>query len=162
MPAGGYQRPTSPAPVSGPGALSQRTDGGPGATQGAKYISGLPYGEGQEFEQMQQMAPMEAAPKIPASRANAIMEAPTQPFARNGVQQGDINLVSLNAPSMRPNEPVTAGVDIGLGPGSEVLPANIGVQGQYQNAQQLFDMLANQPDASPAMRYLAQRLGQAF
>ncbi len=38
---GGYRAPSSPAPVSGPGALSQRTDGGP--TQGAKYVSGLPY-----------------------------------------------------------------------------------------------------------------------
>ena len=26
---GGYRRPADPAPVSGPGALSQRTDGGP-------------------------------------------------------------------------------------------------------------------------------------
>lgn len=26
---GGYRRPTNPAPVSGPGELSQRTDGGP-------------------------------------------------------------------------------------------------------------------------------------
>lgn len=26
---GGYRRPTNPAPASGPGALSQRTDGGP-------------------------------------------------------------------------------------------------------------------------------------
>jgi len=43
---GGYREPSNPAPVSGPGALSQRTDGGP--TQGAKYISGLPYGQGQE------------------------------------------------------------------------------------------------------------------
>ena len=74
----------------------------------------------------------------------------------------DINLVPLNAPTMRPHEPVTAGIDIGLGPGTEVMPTNVGVQGQYQSAQQLFDMLANQPDASPAMRYLAQRLGQAY
>ena len=39
---GGYRAPSNPAPVSGPGALSQRTDGG--ATQPATYISGLPYG----------------------------------------------------------------------------------------------------------------------
>ena len=43
---GGYRKPENPAPSSGPGALSQRTDGGP--AQGAKYIPGLPYGQGQE------------------------------------------------------------------------------------------------------------------
>jgi len=32
MPRGGYRQPNNPAPVSGPGALSQRTDGG--ATEG--------------------------------------------------------------------------------------------------------------------------------
>ena len=44
MAAGGYQQPTNPAPVSGPGALSKRTDG---AGQPAQYMSGLPYGQGQ-------------------------------------------------------------------------------------------------------------------
>ena len=33
---GGYQAPTNPAAISGPGALSQRTDGGP--TQPAQYM----------------------------------------------------------------------------------------------------------------------------
>jgi hypothetical protein len=53
---GGYRKPTNPAPVSGPGSLSQRTDGGP--TQPAKYISGLPYGQGQETYDNQVAAPM--------------------------------------------------------------------------------------------------------
>ena len=54
---GGYRTPSNPAPVSGPGALSQRTDGGP--TQGATYISGLPYGEGQQTYANQVTAPMQ-------------------------------------------------------------------------------------------------------
>lgn len=92
---GGYRKPENPAPVSGPGALSQRTDGGP--TQGAKYMPGMPYGENTMSQQT--AAPM-------AGKAEpAPMEMPTP----------------LMAPSSRPNEPVTNGIDMGPGAGSEAL-----------------------------------------
>jgi hypothetical protein len=92
---GGYRKPENPAPVSGPGALSQRTDGNP--TQGAKYMPGMPYGENT-------MAQQTAAPM--AGKAEPVsMPMPTP----------------LMAPTMRPNEPITSGVDIGDGPGSEAL-----------------------------------------
>lgn len=94
---GGYRKPNNPAPVSGPGSLSQRTDGGP--TQPATYISGLPYGQGQETYANQVAAPMAGNP-VPQ------MEMPTP----------------LMAPTARPNEPITTGVDIGAGAGSEVKP----------------------------------------
>ena len=94
---GGYRKPSNPAPVSGPGALSQRTDGGP--AQGAKYISGLPYGEGQATYDQQTAAPMAAAQPTPAMP----------------------EVTPLMSPSMRPDEPVTAGINIGDGPGSEVM-----------------------------------------
>ena len=97
---GGYRKPENPAPMSGPGALSQRTDGGP--AQGAKYIPGLPYGQGQETYAQQTAAPMAAAQPAPA--------APTLP-----------PMMSLNDPTQRPDEPLTAGLDIGEGPGSEVM-----------------------------------------
>jgi hypothetical protein len=97
---GGYRKPENPAPMSGPGALSQRTDGGP--SQGAKYISGLPYGQGQETYAQQTAAPMAAAEPAPA--------APTLP-----------PMLSLNDMTQRPDEPLTAGLDIGEGPGSEVM-----------------------------------------
>jgi hypothetical protein len=92
---GGYRAPSEPAPVSGPGALSQRTDGGP--TQGATYVSGLPYGQGQETYNNQVAAPM-------AGNSFA-MEMPTP----------------LMAPTTRPNEPVTSGIDLGDGVGSAAL-----------------------------------------
>lgn len=97
---GGYRKPENPAPMSGPGALSQRTDGGP--AQGAKYISGLPYGQGQETYNQQTSAPMAAAEPAPA--------APALP-----------PMMSLNDMTQRPDEPLTAGLDIGEGPGSEVM-----------------------------------------
>jgi len=93
---GGYRKPNNPAPVSGPGSLSQRTDGGP--TQPATYISGLPYGQGQQTYDNQVAAPMAGNP-IPK------MEMPT----------------ALLAPTARPSEPITTGVDIGAGAGSEAM-----------------------------------------
>lgn len=92
---GGYRKPENPAPASGPGALSQRTDGGP--AQGAKYMSGMPYGQN-TYEQ-QTAAPMAAAQPAPQ------MEMPTP----------------LMAPTSRPDEPITAGINRGDGAGSEVM-----------------------------------------
>jgi len=100
---GGYRKPDMPAPTSGPGALSQRTDGGP--AQGAKYMSGLPYGEGRSTYDQQTAAPMAgSAPTPPAP------EMPSGP-----------PMLSLNDPTQRPDEPLTAGLNIGEGPGSEVM-----------------------------------------
>ena len=93
---GGYRAPSNPAAVSGPGALSKRTDGGP--TQAATYIPGLPYGQGQETYNNQVSAPMAGNP-FPQQ------EMPTELFA----------------PTMRPNEPITSGVDIGPGAGSQAM-----------------------------------------
>lgn len=100
---GGYRKPENPAPSSGPGALSQRTDGGP--TQAAKYISGLPYGQGQATYDQQTAAPMAAAAPSPSAPSVAPMQMPTP----------------LMAPTGRPNEPITSGIDLGDGVGSGVL-----------------------------------------
>ena len=95
---GGYRKPENPAPASGPGALSQRTDGGP--AQGAKYMSGMPYG--QNTMDQQTAAPMAGRTPAPAMPT---MEMPTP----------------LMAPTSRPDEPITAGIDRGDGVGSEVM-----------------------------------------
>ena len=97
---GGYRKPENPAPSSGPGALSRRTDGGP--AQGAKYIPGLPYGQGQATYDQQTAAPMAAAQPAPAA---PVMEMPTP----------------LMAPTSRPDEPITSGINMGAGPGSEAM-----------------------------------------
>lgn len=95
---GGYRKPENPAPMSGPGALSQRTDGGP--TQAATYMPGMPYGEN-TYDQ-QTAAPMAGAARMPSP--------PTLP-----------KVLSLNDETERPDEPLTAGIDIGEGPGSEIM-----------------------------------------
>lgn len=63
MPHGGYRRPEHPAAVSGPGALSARTDGGAG--QPTRPIPDAAYGEQKEMEQIQGGAEMAATPPTP-------------------------------------------------------------------------------------------------
>lgn len=86
---GGRRTPTTPAPVSGPGALSRRTDGG--ASQPVRVASGGKYGERQAMESLQQAAPM-------AAGAGAAPPPPTAP------------LPAAFGPTQRPAEPITAGL----------------------------------------------------
>jgi hypothetical protein len=97
MPRGGYQKPSNPAAVSGPGALSRRTDGGPQAIQAIP--AGGKYGERKAMQEMQSSAPM-------AGNPSPVRQSP---------------LTELFAQSERPAEPVTAGAIGGLGPGPEAL-----------------------------------------
>lgn len=114
-------------PVSPPGAMSQRTDL---ATQAPMQIPASYYGEGQELQEIQSGAPMYAQP------------APKRP-------------TPLFAPTTRPGEPVTAGVDFGDGVGSEAIAAGP----QYQRAPRLADsiqrVMAANPGDSRMQRLLA-------
>jgi hypothetical protein len=84
--------------VSGIGAQAKRTDLNV-SQQPIRYISGMPYGEGQATYNQQASAPMAGTPVIES-----------------------LSVTPLTAPSERKAESVLAGVDIGAGPGSEVLP----------------------------------------
>lgn len=81
------------APVSGPGPYSQRTD-----KQPIREPGGLPYGDNKALLEQMQGAPMAQTNTAPPPSA-----------------------VPINAPTNRPDQPVTAGADSGLGPGSEIL-----------------------------------------
>lgn len=121
---GGYRKPAHPAPVSGPGKYSRRTDGGP-----AQVISAAPnqaYGEAGQQRLAQRLAPMGAAEPMPAAAS------PT-PDQQQAMRLPAFNGAALTAPTERPNEPITAGVDIGPGPGPEILNLpNGGPQGTGQ------------------------------
>lgn len=119
---GGYQKPANPAPVSGPGALSQRTDGGPAdiTPQPQQEYSGFAYGQNQAINDQQAAAPMAGTPNIAGAFAD---------------------IVPLTAPTQRPDEPLTAGINRGDGPGSEAL------RGLVPNLQ---------PSLSDTIRRLAQ------
>lgn len=85
--------------VSGIGAMSERTDLNV-SKQPARYISGMPYGEGQATYEQQTAAPM----------------------AVNPLAEVAFEVTPITATTQRADEPVTAGIDMGAGPGSEVLP----------------------------------------
>lgn len=93
---GGYRKPGNPAPVSGPGALSKRTDGGVPRLD----VTGMSYGENGALNAAQSAAPL-SAPGGGGAPAPQV-SAPTP----------------LGAPSAFANEPVTAGADHGAGPSS--------------------------------------------
>lgn len=95
MASGGY-RPT--APQNNPMNISATGGNGQNGTQAARYIPGLPYGQGEATYATQVAAPMAGPSRMPS--------APVTP---------------LTAPTSRPDEPITAGVDFGPGPNSTVV-----------------------------------------
>lgn len=75
-------QPKTPAPVSGPGKMSQRTDGGPGSTsQPIRVPTGGAYGERKAAESQQQAAPLAVA-GAPAGGGGV---SPISPPSPNGV-----------------------------------------------------------------------------
>jgi len=109
MPSGGYRRPNNPAPVSGPGKASRRTDGFgmPNNEQAPMDVTGLPYGENQEVNDVAASAPLAAAPPAPkATPLTAPTQRPDEPIT-SGIPMGP-GANSLSTPSQRPDDPVAA------------------------------------------------------
>jgi hypothetical protein len=96
MARGGYRKPANPAPVSGPGKLSRRTDG----NQPVMEMTGGGYGERKALRDMQGAAPMS-------------QEMPQQMPQITG----------LLAPTERPAEPITDGMP--FGPGVNTVPNTV-------------------------------------
>jgi hypothetical protein len=147
MARGGYRQPANPAPVSGPGALSKRTDGGPGK-QPVRAPSGGAYGDRQNLEQLQQAAPVAASP-------GGDVGAP-QPA-------GDITagVVGFGEPTQQPDVPVTAGAASGEGPGLEALGLPNAPDEDLRRLVgwlPVFEHMANQPGSSKAARNLVRQL----
>lgn len=143
---GGYQPPAHPAPVSGPGALSQRTDGGPGK-QPIRTPTGGTYGSATDLAQLQRQAPLAATPggSVPPAGGGAGMPA----------------LTSLSAPSQRPGEPVTAGSPLGPGPGMDALGLSSGMDqdtARLLTYLPVLELMANQPGASAAARNMVRQI----
>lgn len=85
------------AGASGPGKFSKRTD-----------LPSTSYGEGVETKAIQQSAPLAQTPSA-------------KPISRSEMGMAPSQITPLYAPSERPDEPVTAGIALGPGPGPEVL-----------------------------------------
>jgi len=87
---------------AGPGKFSTRTDN--------LQMGSTAYGEGVETQAIKSGAPLSKTPDVRPARAGDVRDAATQ---------GPIT--ELYAPSQRPNEPITSGIDMGAGPGSNAL-----------------------------------------
>ena len=104
------------AGAAGPGKFSARTD-----------LPSAAYGEGVQTKAIQQGAPLAKTPSVnPMSRSE------------QGIAPSQLERVTpLYAPTQRPEEPITTGIDIGPGAGSEALM----MQSQFAQ-QKLSDTLA--------------------
>lgn len=103
----GGLRPT--APQYNPANISATGGAGGSGTQPARYIAGLPYGQGEATMTQQTSAPMAGNPNVSAGPASGDMGAMLSP------------ITPLSAPTERLDEPLTSGMDFGMGPGSEAL-----------------------------------------
>lgn len=145
---GGYRRPAHPAPVSGPGALSRRTDG----RQPQMIASGGDYGERQAMQGIQSGAPMSGdigSGGMAASAGGMAMPDPS-------------SLVPMNADSQRPMEAITAGMSGGLGPGPSVLnqpsPLTDDQRERLRHFLPALVILASRDDADQNTRRLVRQL----
>ena len=120
---GGF-RPT--APQNNPANISAVGGAGQSGTQPARYISGMAYGQGQEMMTQQQSAPM---------------AGPSQAEAPSPLGASMPSVMPLTAPTERPDEPLTAGMDFGAGPGSEAL--------NLPRERSLSEILASMIDIDP-------------
>jgi len=86
----------------GPGMYSTRTD--------KLELGSKAYGEGVETQAIKSGAPLAKTGDVRPARAGDVREA-----------AGQAPITELYAPSQRPNEPITSGIDMGAGPGSNAL-----------------------------------------
>jgi hypothetical protein len=90
------------AGVSGPGKFSKRTDG--------MSFQSTEYGSGVENTANKAGAPLAKTPDVRATSRSEMGMAPSQ-------------ITPLYAPSERADEPITAGIAMGPGPGPEIMGA---------------------------------------
>jgi hypothetical protein len=112
----GGMRPTAPqnnpANVSGTG----------GAGQSGRVASGYSYGMNKQINEQAASAPLA---KVAKTIARPMDVAPSQP-----------PVTTLTEPTMNPDEPITAGINMGAGPGSEalMLPSNADNNAQFNKS----------------------------
>lgn len=97
--------------------------------------------------------------RTPTGDVGAPPPPPTGPVGGPpGISPDDVT--PLDAPSQRPDVPVTAGLPSGPGPGPEVMAGlpNPATQ-QWRTGKDLVSGMAADPNASPALRSLAANLG---
>ena len=125
-------------------AYANRTDLNQRGPQPVTVAPGQAYGEGAAQREAQQAVPMGGTPMPPPSAA----PAPPQPEAPMP-KPGEIPWLS---PTERPNEPISAGLSSGAGPGPESLSIPIS---QESKLADILEGPASSPMASPQVKALA-------
>lgn len=114
-----------------------------------RQLSDAAYGEQATYMADQRGAPMAAAPSGPQAGA----AAPAVDMSR---------VTPLNAPTQRPNEPVTSGARTGAGPGMSALgvaaPDNSAIRQYMADALPMMEVAASQPFAGPEFRQFVRLL----
>lgn len=131
--------------VSGPGALSRRTD--TGSAQKLRELPDAEYGEAATYRELQKDAPLAQDPGAAAGAPQG------NPYAGS--------VVPLTAGSQSPGTPVTDGAAMGEGAGLEAL----GINPQSQQDMErwlpylpVLEDMANREGASWAMRNVVRQL----
>ena len=140
---GGYRKPGNPAPVSGPGALSRRTDG--------RVAEGFSYGMNKQINEQAASAPMAKAPQPrPASVSKMMSASPLPP------------VTPITAETMDPNDPITNGVPVGPGansiPGLPSGPTEDPDINMIRDYYPMLEFWASQPGTSQATKDYVQYL----
>lgn len=135
-------------------AYSNRTDLNQPNRLPPTAATGQPYGQAKAQLDAQQAIPLQSGPSLPTPPPAAAPDVPYQL-----PQAGD-----FLRPTERPDEPVTAGVPVGPGPGPEALSIRDD-QGLTDILGYLpaLEILASQPGSSQQLRTLVRRIraGQA-
>ena len=126
--------------VSGPGKFAKRTD--------LEYQPDQ-YGQGVEMAAIKAGAPLAKAGKTVKTS-----QAPQVPTAQP--------ITPMFAPTERPTEPITHGVDVGAGAGSEALmmrqPDDTNFRASIKDAMPVLAYIADQPNTSPETREAIKQL----
>lgn len=127
--------------VSGPGKYAKRIDRMPSNS----------YGETKQTAELASGAPLAKTADVRPTPLSEITSA-----------SQSAQVTPLFAPTQRPGEPVTHGVDVGAGGGANVLSMPAQTDAQYTTAYEMIKQWASDPNASPTMQYLAQRIKQGY
>ena len=131
--------------VSGPGSFSKRTD--------LEYQAPA-YGDATALQQQMAGAPLAKSPDVRGATNTAVRQA--------AAQAAQAPVTPLYAPTQRPNEPITTGVNIGPGPGSEALmmrqPDDSNFRAAMQDYMPVIAYISSLPNTSPETRRALRQL----
>jgi hypothetical protein len=116
---------------AGPGEFSTRTD--------KLELGSTAYGEGKDTQSILSGAPLGKTGDVNPARAGDVREAAAQ-----------APVTELYAPTQRPSEPITAGIDTGAGPGSNALMMQ---KANIKTSDTLAKMLPYDTDGTIAILY---------